>query len=278
MDRGRLRGAGLGLRRALLGDLREAPAGAVDFLELAPENWAGFGGRLQREFEALAERYPLAAHGLSLSIGGPDPLDRDWLRRVRGFLDAHGIADFSEHLCWTAAGGQLYELLPLPFTEECVRHVAARIRQVQDQLDRRIAIENISAYAEPPSALGEAEFLAAVLAEADCDLLLDVNNLYVNQANLGRDARALLDELQRRVPAQRIRAYHVAGHHREADGLHIDSHGAAVIDPVWDLLEAAQARFGVRPTVLERDFDLPPLAQLLDEVGRVRALQRGPAA
>ncbi len=274
MTPARIAGAGLGLRRALLDELLAASPDAVDHLEVAPENWIGVGGSAERRFRQLAERYPLAAHGLSLSLGGPDDLDVAWLRRIGLFLDSLGIADYSEHLSWCSADGQLYDLLPLPFTDEAVRHVAARIRRVQDLLQRRIAVENISYYAPLPSTLDEPDFLIAVLREADCDLLLDVNNLYVNQGNHGTDAIALLDRLQRELPAGRIRRYHIAGHRQEADGLRIDTHGAAVIDPVWSLLRVAQQRFGPRPTTLERDFELPPLRELLVEVQQLRTMQR----
>lgn len=270
-------GAGLGLRRPLLDELLKAPDGAIDFIEASPENWAELGGSAGRRFRALSERYAMAAHGLSLSLGGPDPLDEHWLRRIRRFLDTHGITDYSEHLCWSAAGGQVYELLPLPFTEASVRHVSARIRRVQDLLERRIAVENISTYAMLPSTLSESDFLLAVLHESGCDLLLDLNNLYVNEGNHrgagGSDAIALLDRLHRELPAERIRSYHIAGHIETSDGLRIDTHGEPVIDPVWRLLQAAHDRFGVRPTLLERDSQLPPFAELLAEVQHIRALQ-----
>lgn len=263
------RSAGLGLRRALLDALREAPAGAFDFLECAPDNWIGVGGRAGAALAELAERHPLACHGLSLSLGGPDPLDLDFLDQTRGFLERHRVALYSEHLSYCAAGGQLYDLLPLPFTEEAVHHVAARIRQAQDRLGRRIAVENVSYYAAPWQALDEAGFINAVLAEADCDLLLDVNNVCVNAANHGYDARAFIDAM----PGARIAGYHVAGHHVEPDGLRIDTHGSAVGAEAWALLAHAYARHGVRPTVLERDFGLPPLPALLAEVAHIRSLQ-----
>lgn len=266
--------AGLGLRRALIGPLLEAPAGALDFLECAPDNWIGVSGPLGEQLQALAARHPLTCHGLSLSLGGCAPLDEDFLQRTRAFLDHHRVALYSEHLSWCSDDGQLYELMPLPFTEEAVRHVAARIRRVQDVLGRRIAVENVSYYAELPSPgharLSEPEFVRAVVREADCELLLDVNNVHVNAVNQGYDARAFIDAM----PSPRIASYHVAGHHDEAPGLKIDSHGRAVHAGTWELLAYAYARHGVRPTLLERDFDLPPLAQLLDELEQVRALQR----
>jgi uncharacterized protein (UPF0276 family) len=262
--------AGLGLRRALLGALREAPEGTFDFLECAPENWIGVGGRLGGAFEALAARHPITCHGLSLSLGGQDPLDEPFLVRVRRFLERHRIPLYSEHLSYCSDEGHLYDLLPLPFTDEAVRHVAARIRHVQDLLGRRIAVENVSYYAAPCQALAEVDFVNAVLAEADCDLLLDVNNVYVNSINHGYDPRDYIA----RMPTARIASYHVAGHYDEADDLKVDTHGAAVKDLVWSLLAHAYAMHGVRPTLLERDFNFPPLPVLLDEVHRIRATQR----
>ena len=263
------RAAGLGLRRALLDALIEAPAGAFDFLECAPDNWIGVGGRAGERFAALASRHPLACHGLSLSLCGPDPLDTGFLRQTRSFLERHDVVLYSEHLSYCSAGGHLYDLLPLPFTDEAVHHVAARIRQVQDALGRRIAVENVSYYAAPWQAMPEADFVNAVLAEAGCDLLLDVNNVFVNAVNHGYDARAFIDAL----PGARIASYHVAGHYDEADDLKIDTHGAAVKDDVWSLLAHAYRAHGVRPTVLERDFNFPPLPELLAELARVRQLQ-----
>lgn len=269
----RIAGAGLGLRRALLGPLAEADGTLAlpDFLEVAPENWIGVGGRLGRRFREMTERFPFVTHGLSLSIGSTDPLDLDLVRDIGRFLDAHGIDTYSEHLSYCSDAGHLYDLVPIPFTGDAVRHVAQRIRQVQDVLGRRIAIENVSYYAPAPGAeMSEHDFLLAVLAEADCDLLLDVNNVYVNSINHRYDAEAFLDGL----PGGRIRYLHVAGHYDEAPDLKVDTHGADVIDPVWALLAGAYRRFGVKPTLLERDFNLPPLPQLLGEVARVRQLQQ----
>ncbi|CAN5691641.1 DUF692 domain-containing protein [soil metagenome] len=263
---------GLGLRRSLLGSLQAAPPGSYDFLELAPENWIGVGGSFGEALDALAARCPLVCHGLSLSIGGPAELDETFLARVRRFLDARPVAIYSEHL--SACGdsrGQLYDLLPLPFTEEAVRHVSARIRRTQDVLGRRIAVENISYYAVLPvgehqQAMPEIDFVNAVLAEADCDLLLDVNNIVVNATNHGYDAHAFL----RALPGERIAYIHVAGHYDEAPDLKVDTHGAAVGDPVWALLAEAYRLHGCKPTLLERDFNFPPFAELLDELGTVR--------
>ncbi len=261
--------AGLGLRRALLGPLQSAAEGRFDFLECAPENWIGVGGRFGEAFADLAARYPIICHGLSLSIGGTEPIDETFLVKVRRFLDQHRVPIYSEHLSYCADDGHLYDLMPIPFTEEAVHHVAARIRQAQDILGRRLAVENISYYAAPFQAMPEADFVTAVLEEADCDLLLDVNNIVVNSINHRYDP----SEFLARMPGQRIVYIHVAGHYDEADDLKIDTHGAAVKPSVWALLAEAYARFGVRPTLLERDFNFPPFDQLIAEVDRVRRLQ-----
>jgi uncharacterized protein (UPF0276 family) len=263
-------GAGLGLRRALLGPLAEHGPGPADFLEVAPENWMGVGGRLGRQFRALTERVPFVCHGLSLSIGGPAPLDETFLRRLRRFLDEHNIRCYSEHLSYCTDDGHLYDLMPIPFTGDAVRHVAERVRRSQDILGRRIALENVSYYAAPGAEMSEIEFINAVLDEADCELLLDVNNVYVNSVNHRYPAAEFL----RALPGHRIAYGHIAGHYNEADDLIVDTHGADVIPDVWAILESAFEIFGVFPVLLERDFNLPPLAELLQEVERIAHLQR----
>ena len=263
------RGAGLGLRRTLLGPLLSMEPAAVDFLEVAPENWIGVGGRFGRQFRQLAERYPIIFHGLSLDIGGPDPIDTELVRSVKALETEIGAAFYSEHLTYCAAGGHLYDLLPIPFTEEAVHYVAARVRQVQDIMGQPLVLENASYYAQPHSDMSEAQFISAVLAESNCELLLDVNNIYVNAINHCYDPLEFLDSL----PLERTRYIHIAGHYDEAEDLKVDTHGTAVIDPVWALLEQAYRRLGPLPTLLERDFNLPPLAELLREVARVRQLQ-----
>ena len=260
--------AGLGLRRALLDALCGAGAGDFDFLECAPENWIHVGGRSGEQLAELSRRHRLTCHGLSLSLGGPAPLDTNLVEQIGRFLDAHDVPLYSEHLSYCSDDGHLYDLLPLPFTEEAVRHTAARIRQVQDILQRRIAIENISYYVAPAPRMSELDFLRAVLAEADCDLLLDVNNVFVNAFNHGYDADTFIAGL----PAERIVCLHVAGHHDESASLKIDTHGAEVTTPVWRLLDRTYDRFGPRPTLLERDFNLPPYPALRDELQTVRGL------
>lgn len=265
-----VQGAGLGLRRALMGPLASREGALPDFLEVAPENWIRIGGRLRREFRAFAERYPLVTHGLSLSLGGPSPLDYDLLGDIRDFLDEFRVRCYTEHLSYCSDHGHLYDLMPIPFTEEAVHYVAERIRRVQDFLGRRIAVENVSYYAAPHRQMTELDFVTAVLEEADCDLLLDVNNIHVNSINHGYDPAAFLDAL----PGERVAYIHVAGHYDEAEDLKVDTHGADVIEPVWDLLARAYRNFGVIPTLLERDFNFPPLSELLVEVERIRELQQ----
>ena len=268
-------GAGLGLRRGYMKTLdenAELVASNVDFMEVAPENWIDVGGRFGRRFRAYTERFPFVCHGLSLSLGGPSPLDMDLLSAIKGFLDQHRIRFYTEHLSACSDTGHLYDLMPIPFTGDAVRYVAERIRRVQDVLERQIGIENVSYYAAPAvagRAMTELEFINAVIDEADCLLLLDINNIYVNSINFGYDASRFLDGLS----GDRAVYFHVAGHYREAEDLRIDTHAATVIDPVWSLLREAYDLYGPRPTLLERDFNFPPISRLMDEVGNIRDIQ-----
>ncbi len=248
--------------------LESVPAG-IDFFEVAPENWIPFGGKLQKQFRQLTEQQRFICHGLSLSIGSPDPLDVIFLKQVKQFLREHKIALYSEHLSYCSGGGHLYDLMPIPFTQEAVHYVAKRIRQVQDILEQPLILENVSYYAAPGQQMSEQDFTLAVLAEADCQLLLDVNNIYVNSVNHGYNAEAFLQAM----PSARIAYYHIAGHFKQAEDLLIDTHGAAVIDPVWQLLAKAYQQHGVKPTLLERDFNIPDLAELGRELAQIKALQ-----
>ena len=264
-------GAGLGLRRELIPALKVQVPAAINFLEIAPENWIDLGGALGRDLRQFSERFPMVCHGLSLSLGGPAPLDEVFLKRVKDFLKQHDISLYTEHLSYCSDDGHLYDLLPIPFTAEAVSYVAERIRRTQDILQRRIAVENASYYVGAPIAeLSEIEFIRAVLDEADCLLHLDVNNIYVNSINHKYDPVAFLHAL----PAERISYIHTAGHYVEAEDLIVDTHGADVIDPVWDLLEETYQTFGVHPTLLERDFNIPPLQELVKEVEHIAQLQQ----
>lgn len=271
MNNCNLHGAGLGLRRELIPALKAQVPSAIDFFEIAPENWIDLGGALGRDLQYFTERYPMVCHGLSLSLGGISPLDELFLKRIKSFLDQHHIRLYTEHLSYCSDDGHLYDLLPIPFTSEAVSYVASRIRRTQDILERKIAVENASYYvASPIAEMSEIEFIKAVLEEADCLLHLDVNNIYVNSVNHQFDPVAFLHAL----PAERIAYIHTAGHYQEAEDLIIDTHGADVIDPVWDLLEETYRTFGVFPTLLERDFNIPPLAELLPEVEHIARLQQ----
>jgi len=265
-----LRGAGLGLRRELIPALSAGKPEVISFYEVAPENWIDMGGAKAKAFRALTERTPLVCHGLSLSLGGPTPLDEVFLRKLKSFLEVHQSPLYTEHLSYCSDDGHLYDLMPIPFTAEAVTYVAKRIRQTQDILGQRIAVENASFYTGSPiDEMSELEFVNAVVTEADCWLHLDVNNVYVNSVNHRYDPRDFL----RGIPADRVVYMHMAGHYRESDDLLVDTHGADVIDPVWDLLEFTYREIGVHPTLLERDFNIPPLADLVTEVARIASVQ-----
>lgn len=259
----------MGLRRALMGPLADVPDSAIDFMEIAPENWIGIGGRFGKQLRQFTERYDFLCHGLSLSLGGPAPLDEALVRSVRSFMQEHGIKAYSEHLSYCSDDGHLYDLMPIPMTETAVNYVAERIMRVQDILGQRLIIENVSTYAEPGKEMSEQDFVCAVLEKADCDLLLDVNNVYVNSINHGQDALAYI----RAMPSERIRYLHIAGHYDEADDLLVDTHGNAVKADVWQLLQHAYQCHGVLPTLLERDFNFPEVAELVAELDIIRQYQ-----
>ena len=263
-------GAGLGLRRELIPALKAAVPPVINFFEIAPENWLEIGGASKRHLRYFTERYPFVCHGLSLSLGGPKPLDEVFLKRIKTFLREHKVKLYTEHLSYCSDDGHMYDLLPIPFTEEAMRFVSARIRRTQEILEQKIAVENVSFYVAPAiNEMSELEFIKAVLEEADCFLHLDVNNVYVNSVNHRYDPLRFI----RSLPSERIVYLHIAGHYREAKNLIVDSHGAGVIDPVWTLLDKTYQTFGVHPTLLERDFNIPPLEELATEVKHIAALQ-----
>jgi len=263
-------GAGLGYRRVLMDSLAEHSPAQVNFYEVAPENWIGLGGAMGKQFRAFTEQHDFVCHGLSLSIGSPAPLDTDFVKRVGKFMKQHDIKLYSEHLSYCGDEGHLYDLLPIPFTEDAVKHVVERIQRVQDIIGERIAMENVSYYAAPGQEMSEIDFVNAVLEQADCLFHLDVNNIYVNSVNHRYNAEDFLNAM----PGERMAYIHVAGHYNEAEDLIVDTHGADVIDPVWNLLEKTYERFGVIPTLLERDFNIPPMDELLVEVDKIAELQQ----
>ncbi|MCT8573646.1 DUF692 family protein [Glaesserella parasuis] len=290
-------GSGLGYRRDLANGFLQLPTqSAVQFIEIAPENWVKMGGSARYQFDQVAERFPVTVHGLSLSLGGQAPLDKELLKSIKILMKQYGSTFFSEHLSYCECEGHLYDLLPMPFTDEAVLHTAQRIREVQDYLGLKIALENTSYYLHSPtSTMNEVEFLNAIAQEADCDIHLDVNNIYVNGVNHG-----LLDPYQfiDQVDHKRVSYIHIAGHNEEQEVLPevntgeeafnkvqgefrhlpqllIDTHGEKVKGSVWDLLAYTYQRLPhIPPTLLERDFNFPPFMELYAEVEHIARLQR----
>lgn len=261
-------GFGLGLRAPHYQDVL-AGAPNVDWFEVISENFMVAGGNPRRVLRAVRERWQVALHGVSLSIGSVDPIDDDYLARLAALVAEVEPAIVSDHLCWSRFGGHsAHDLWPLPYTEEVLAHVVARIAHVQDRLGRRILLENPSSYVTfAASDLGEPEFLAEVARRADCGLLLDVNNVYVSATNHGWDPRAYLAA----IPIERVGQVHLAGHTDHGTHL-LDSHDQPVCDAVWDLYRDAIARFGDVATMIERDDNFPPLGELVGELDRARAL------
>jgi uncharacterized protein (UPF0276 family) len=261
--------AGIGLRHPHYREML-ARRPRLAFLEVHSENYFGAGGPPHHYLERLRADYPLSLHGVGLSLGSTDPLDAGYLGELRTLIRRYRPALVSDHLCWTSAGGlHANDLLPLPFNGDTARHVAARIRQVQDVLERRILVENTTVYVRYPcSDLSEWAFVNAILEEADCDLLLDVNNLYVNAVNHGFDP---LDWLAA-VPAERVGEIHLAGFDHDPNGLLVDTHGRPVHPPVWELYRLAIGRLGPRPTLIEWDAEIPALDVLLAEAARADAI------
>ena len=287
-----IKGVGLGLKRELIPQIQrlshdthipDPTIANINFVEIAPENWIGAGGKAEADLAWFVERYPIACHGLCLSLGGPDPLNTSFLKQVKQFLNANKIPLYTEHLSYCSdiqhgQAGYLYDLLPIPFTEEAVKYVAARIRQTQDILGQRIAVENTSYYASAPiSTMDEITFLNAVLTEADCLLHLDINNIYVNSVNFchgqHRDPIKAASAFLRQIPCERIVYSHIAGHLQVGTDVLVDTHGENIIDPVWALLDEAYQLFGTFPTLLERDTNIPPLTELMLEVDKIAAYQ-----
>lgn len=267
-----LQGFGLGLRPQhfpdILGEDTHAADG-VDWFEIISENFIGVGGPPLRNMMAVRERFPMVMHGVSLSIGSTDPLDMNYLKGLKELADLVEPELISDHLCWTGVHGlNMHDLLPLPLTEESVEHVASRVMQVQDVLGRRFMLENTSTYVTfAEDEMTEWDFLSAICTRADCDILLDVNNIYVSGFNHGFSMDAYLDG----VPADRIKQIHLAGHEHNGDYI-VDTHDEPVPDYVLDLYAKAIKRFGHVPTMIERDANIPPFAELVRELRGVRRI------
>ncbi|UAY53156.1 HvfB family MNIO-type RiPP peptide maturase [Ferruginibacter albus] len=262
---------GIGYRKDFAEEFLQSDVLKPSFIEVAPENWVGVGGFWKKQLMKALEKYPLFTHGLSLSLGSPDELDFEFLKKVKTFLAATNARIYSEHLSYSKCdNAHLYDLLPIPFTNDAVKHVAERIKTVQDVLERKIAIEIVSYYTPVAPELSEIDFINAILEEADCDLLLDVNNVYVNGFNHNYDAKQFIDKL----PMERVSYIHMAGHEKVSDTLIIDTHGEAIIDPVYDLFEHTMKRLNRDvPVLLERDFNIPELEELQEEIERLKTIK-----
>jgi uncharacterized protein (UPF0276 family) len=261
-------GFGLGLRKEHYEAILQGQP-TVDWFEILTENYLVDGGKPLHYLDRIRTQYPLVMHGVSLSIGGTDPLNFDYLRQVKALTERIEPVWISDHLCWTGVDGfNLHDLLPLPYTEEALKHVVRRVGQVQEFLGRRILLENVSSYVSyADSEMSEGEFLAAMAEAADCLILLDINNIYVSARNHGFDPYEYLNH----IPAERVWQFHLAGHFDRGDLL-IDTHDRPMIDEVWALYEAAAARFGPVSTMIERDDDIPPLEVLIEELNRARRI------
>lgn len=263
---------GLGYRKDFAEDFLSSSVLEPSFIEVAPENWINVGGFWKKEFQKALEKYPLYTHGLSLSIGAPDPLDMDFLKDMKTFLDESGAQIYSEHLSYSQCeNAHLYDLLPIPFTEDAVKHVSARVKQVQDFLERPLALEIVSYYTPLAPEMTELEFVNAILKESGCELLLDVNNIYVNSFNHNYNAKEFIDGLD----VSNVSYIHMAGHEQVAPDLIIDTHGQAIIDPVYDLFEYAMGKIQKDvPVLLERDFNIPEFEELQGEINRLNSIKQ----
>ncbi len=260
-------GIGLGFRRDLADDLIALSDNKPAFVELAPENWMSMGGYWRKKLNEAADRYPITAHGLSLSIGSPDPLDIGFIKRLKSFLDEFNIELYSEHLSYSkCANAHLYDLLPIPFRQDAVDHIAERIKVVQDILERPLILENVSYYTPVAAEMTEEEFITSVVKTSGCNLLLDVNNVYVNAFNHGYDPKAFINAL----PLDRVAYMHMAGHEKISEDVIIDTHGQPIIDPVYDLFAWTLPKLNPVPVLLERDFNIPEMAELQGEYQRLQ--------
>jgi len=261
------KGIGLGFRREMAQEMIDLREEAPDFIEFAPENWIDMGGYWGKILKSATEKYPVLCHGLSLSIGSPDELDWDFLKKLKSFLDDHGVEIYSEHLSYSKCdNAHLYALLPIAFREDAVKHIAERLRVIQDYLERPVAIENVSYYTPVAAEMDEATFISAIVRESGCQLLLDVNNVYVNAFNHNYEAKPFIQSL----PLDRVAYIHMAGHERVAPDLIIDTHGQNIIDPVYELFEWTVPQINPVPVLLERDFNIPEMEILQNEMNQLR--------
>lgn len=263
---------GIGYRKEFSDKLLYGNDLSPDFIEVAPENWMQVGGYWKRELRKALERYPLYCHGLSLSVGSPEGIDADFVRKVKSFLNETGAVLYSEHLTFSKVdNAHLYDLLPIPFTGEAIERVSENIQQVQDILGKRLILENGSYYTVLKAEMSEAEFINEIVRRTDCALLLDVNNIYVNAFNHGYDAQ----DFVARMPLDKVHYIHMAGHLKVSEQLIIDTHGAEIIDPVFDLFRYTMDLLNRDvPVLLERDFHIPELSELQKELDQIRIIKQ----
>lgn len=254
---------GIGFRKDFSDEFPSSGILTPAFIEVAPENWMGIGGYWKKVFKSVTEKYPLTTHGLSLSIGSPEDLDMAFLKNIKAFIREYNIKVYSEHLSYSKCdNAHLYDLLPIPFRQDAIKHIVDRIRIVQDFLEMPIAIENVSYYTPVAAEMTELEFINAIVKESQCNLLLDVNNVYVNAFNHGYDAREYIDGL----PLEQVAYIHMAGHEQVEPDLIIDTHGEDIIDTVYELFDYTTQRVQPVPVLLERDFNIPGLQDMQTEV------------
>jgi len=260
---------GMGFRRDIADAFLKTNEINPDFVEVAPENWINMGGYWGAQFKEVSRRFPVFLHGLSLSIGSPDELDFDFLRQVKNFIEEHDVRVYSEHLSFAKLdNAHLYDLLPIPFRDDSVKHVVDRINQVQDFLGMPIAIENVSYYTPVAAQMTESEFINQIVSQSGCSLLLDVNNVYVNAFNHHYDPYEFISGM----PLDRVAYLHMAGHEQVSPTLIVDTHGEAIIHPVYDLFDFTVAKLKPVPVLLERDFNFPEIRMLNHEMNQLRSI------
>ncbi|MEY5048267.1 MAG: hypothetical protein RLZZ175_1626 [Bacteroidota bacterium] len=260
---------GIGLRKEFAAEFAEGNYLEVDFVEFAPENWMNIGGYWKKVIDKIASKYPIYCHGLSLSIGSPDELDWDFLQNVKSFLDNYEVKIYSEHLSYSkATNAHLYDLLPIPFRNDAVNHISARISQVQDFLDRELVLEIVSYYTPIEAEMSESEFINKIVSKSGCKLLLDVNNIFVNSFNHNYNPNQFIKEL----PLDKVAYIHIAGHEQVSDDLIIDTHGQPIVEPVYQLLSDTLPQISPVPILLERDFNIPDANELQDEIDKLRKI------
>jgi uncharacterized protein (UPF0276 family) len=257
---------GIGFRKDFAEELLNTNVLHPSFIELAPENWIGMGGYWKKVLDKAAEKFPITCHGLSLSIGSPDEVDVEFVKQVKKFLKHYNVKVYSEHLSYSKCdNAHLYDLLPIPFRKDAVKHIVQRIKQVQDILEMPLVLENVSYYTPVAAEMNEVEFISAIVKESGCNMLLDVNNVYVNSFNHQYEPK----EFIKKLPLDKVAYIHMAGHEQISDTLIIDTHGQAVIDSVFELFDYTVGLVKPVPVLLERDFNIPELEELQGEISRM---------